>query len=558
MADWRPEADTGRALSVAAFAEEGKAAQIPAPLIRVREGTVIAATVRNALTDSTIKVIGLATRPTASHDTIVLRPGESRGVRFVAGAPGTYLYAAVLGAIKDGEREQAAGAFVIDPRDGSPRDRIFVINIWGDPIDSTKYSNALAINGRSWPSTERIDAVVGDTLRWRVVNASARPHPMHLHGAYFRVDSKSDPYADTVYAPHAQRLAVTEEMLPRQSMSIVWSPVRQGRWLFHCHIAFHVIPTDARIEPAPHGGHDEQSTDPLEHMAGLVVGINARLPRGARDPDRINARTMDLFVQEGAKRGRNPRALGFVLQAGKEPPAADSVVIPGSVLVLTRDEPTDVVVHNRLKDPISIHWHGLELESYSDGVGGWSGTGSNLAPHVDAGGTFVARLSTPRAGTFMYHTHVRDVAQLSAGLYGPIIVLEPGERFDPGRDHVHTVGWDGEGDKVHLLVNGDSVQSPPIRMVHGDTHRFRFINIGAAAPAFFSIRNGKALARWRAVAKDGAELQSAQRIVGAAQILMDVGQTYDFEFTPDIRGEYVLEMPVDLKGAKWTRKILVQ
>ena len=63
-----------------------------------------------------------------------------------------------------------------------------MMNIWGDLLDSTTYRNALAINGRSWPYTERIEATVGDSVRWRVINATARPHPMHLHGFYFRID----------------------------------------------------------------------------------------------------------------------------------------------------------------------------------------------------------------------------------------------------------------------------------------------------------------------------------------------------------------------------------
>ena len=97
MAVWHPEADTGPGIEVAAFGEEGRAPSVPGPLIRVRTGTTIVATVRNALSDSTISVHGLVAHPGVSGDSLVLRPGESRTVRFSAGAPGTYLYAAMLG-----------------------------------------------------------------------------------------------------------------------------------------------------------------------------------------------------------------------------------------------------------------------------------------------------------------------------------------------------------------------------------------------------------------------------------------------------------------------------
>src|SRR5512143_1844607 len=44
---WTPQADSGPAIRVEAIGEEGKAPQIPAPLIRARVGTPIVATVRN-------------------------------------------------------------------------------------------------------------------------------------------------------------------------------------------------------------------------------------------------------------------------------------------------------------------------------------------------------------------------------------------------------------------------------------------------------------------------------------------------------------------------------
>lgn len=569
MADWRPESDSGPSVAVAAFAEEGKQPQIPAPLIRAREGTTITASVRNALNDSTIGVIGLGSHPSPKNDTLFLRPGETKQIHFAAGAPGTYLYRAVVGMHSPDdtlhEREQAAGALVVDPHAGSPADRIFVINIWGELKDSATYSNALTINGRSWPWTERLNTTVGDTVHWRVVNASNRGHPMHLHGAYFRVDSKGDAFSDTLYAAANRRLAVTEVLREQQTMMIAWSPVRPGRWLFHCHIAFHVIPSSARLVPSIHSGHDETSSNPLEHMAGLALGINARRKPGAREPSRANARRLNLYVQEGARRGRSRRALGFVLQEGLSPPAPDSVLIPGSVLVLTRNEPTDILVHNRLKETTAIHWHGLELESFSDGVSGWSGTGNRMAPAIAPGSTFLAHLSMPRAGTFIYHTHLRDLGQLTAGLYGAIVVLEKGQQFHPRTDHVIISGWDWEwnccsGNDIHVLVNGDSLTSPVIEMRVGDAHRFRFINLGPAGHIDYSLRRDTALVAWRALAKDGANLPIGQAAMRPAKIRVDVGETYDFEFKPTEPGEYTLSAPVTHAGPKsviWERRILV-
>ena len=104
--------------------------------------------------------------------------------------------------------------------------------------------------------------------------------------------------------------------------------------------------------------------------------------------------------------------------------------------MLRRGEPTAVTVHNRLDAATSVHWHGLELESFYDGVAGWSGTAARLAPSIAPGDSCVARFTPPRAGTFIFHSHASEVRQLSLGLFGPLIVLEPGVRWDPDRDRV--------------------------------------------------------------------------------------------------------------------------
>lgn len=565
IARWYPESPTGPFVDVPTIAEEGKEPQIPAPLIRVRAGTRIVATIRNTLTDSTIYVRGLVERPAASLDSVPIPPGESRTVRFVAGAPGTYFYMATPGIIKPREpgsdipeQEQLGGAFVVDPEGGVPPDRIFVLNIWGQKKDSAKYTNAVAINGKTWPFTERVSAKVGDTLRWRVVNATVRNHPMHLHGFYFRVDARGTGKADTLYTPAEQRLGVTEDLSPGHSMYMVWSPDRPGNWLFHCHITFHVFPGNAQLTDALPGKHALHSVDAGVHMSGLVLGIIVDQPGGVRPSRRANVRKLHLFVNEGRRRGYSPRTLGYVLQRDDRIPARDSVEVPGSAIVVTRDEPTDITIVNRLPEPTSIHWHGIELESYSDGVAGWSGNPSLLAPMIAPNDSFTARLTLPRAGTFMYHTHLNDIEQLTSGLFAPIIVLEPGQKFDPSTDHVFIAGWDGTRGTPIITINGDSATGSPIEMAVGMPHRFRFINIGPAIRLFFAIRRGADVITWRGVAKDGADLPRASIVTGPASRRLGVGEMYDAEFMAREPGEYDVTVGPPNDQLRYKRKIIVR
>ena len=85
----------------------------------------------------------------------------------------------------------------------------------------------------------------------------------------------------------------------------------------------------------------------------------------------------------------------------------------------------------------------MELDSYYDGVHGFSGVGPRQTPIIAAGDHFVVRFTPPRAGTFIYHTHLHDHRQLSSGLYGAMVVVEPGETFDEATDHVLVLGRSG-------------------------------------------------------------------------------------------------------------------
>ena len=558
MARWYPEANDGPSTDVAAFAEEGHAPQVPGPLIRVPTGTTIVATIRNALADSTIYVHGLTTKPATANDSVAVPPGETRTVRFAAGSPGTYLYWATAGTMNYDirEREQLTGAFVIDDLGARTDDRIFVLDIWGEPKDSVTYPNALAINGKTWPYTERITATVGDSLHWRVINGTARNHPMHLHGFYFRVDAHGTFLRDSVTPAAAPRIVVTEDMGVGATMRMAWQASRPGNWLFHCHITFHVTP-DARLEPSPPEAHDLHTVDVRKHMAGLILGISVQPGRGWVEPSRVGARRLHLFVNEAPKRHRAPRALGFVLQRGDTPPAADSVEIPGSVLVLTQNEPTDITVVNRLAEATAIHWHGIELESFSDGVAGWSGRDALLAPVIAARDSFTARLTLPRAGTFMYHTHLDDLEQLTSGLYGAIVVLEPGRTFDPRTDHVFVVGWDGPADPPYLVVNGDTTAAP-LEMTAGVPQRLRFVNIGPAQRVVFAVRRDSTVLAWRPLAKDGYDLPPQLAVAGPARYRLAVGETYDAEFTPPAPGEYLLTMGPPGKQMGYVLRLVVR
>jgi FtsP/CotA-like multicopper oxidase with cupredoxin domain len=188
-----------------------------------------------------------------------------------------------------------------------------------------------------------------------------------------------------------------------------------------------------------------------------------------------------------------------------------------------------------------VHWHGIELESYNDGVAGWSGSSTNLAPMIAPNDSLTVNLILPRTGTFIYHTHLNDMEQITSGAYGPIIVLDAGERFDPEIDHVLTIGWNGRGrfPNIRIAVNGDSAP-PPLVLERGRTHRFRIVNIGAATRFNFTLRQDSTIMTWSPAAKDGFDLTQFLRNPRPAVQLVSTGETFDAEWTPRRKGEYMM------------------
>ena len=73
---WFPETHEGKGIHVYAFAEKGKPLQIPGPVIRVPEGTVIKATIHNTL-DSAMVLHGFCSRPAVATDSIIIAAGAT-------------------------------------------------------------------------------------------------------------------------------------------------------------------------------------------------------------------------------------------------------------------------------------------------------------------------------------------------------------------------------------------------------------------------------------------------------------------------------------------------
>jgi FtsP/CotA-like multicopper oxidase with cupredoxin domain len=164
-------------------------------------------------------------------------------------------------------------------------------------------------------------------------------------------------------------------------------------------------------------------------------------------------------------------------------------------------------------------------------------------------------LRPPRAGTFIYHTHLHDYRQLSSGLYGPLIVTEPGETWDPDTDHVIVLGrrdaTEASGvlqDAASVVLNGE--RAPRWIWNQGRRHRIRFINITPDDILTVSLLDRDTLAVWRRLAKGGMPASAAEGGVMPSKVTVAVGETYDFEYeAPSSRR--LLWLDVRSTSGKW-------
>jgi FtsP/CotA-like multicopper oxidase with cupredoxin domain len=241
--NWHPEREDGETIAAYAFGETGKALQVPGPTVRVPFGTTLDITVRSSLAvPATLH--GLHSRPGDDSNVVTLVAGGVTHFRFVAGAPGTYIYWART---PDGRRGNnrvvdalLGGALVVDPPGAVVKDRIFVVERWNGPTRT-------AINGKSWPYTERLDAAVGEKLHWKLVNASDLSHPMHLHGFRFSLDAVGDGENYTIFDEGMKPDEFTHSVEVMQTFEMTWVPSEPGRWLYHCHRIPHMqlpVPLD--------------------------------------------------------------------------------------------------------------------------------------------------------------------------------------------------------------------------------------------------------------------------------------------------------------------------
>ncbi|WP_248924632.1 multicopper oxidase domain-containing protein [Paenibacillus hamazuiensis] len=208
--------------------------------------------------------------------------------------------------------------------------------------------------------------------------------------------------------------------------------------------------------------------------------------------------------------------------------------VPGPVIRVTEGDHLRITLVNKLPEPTTIHWHGMQLPNAMDGVPGL--TQKSVAP----GQSFVYDFVAGHPGTYMYHSHYDDMKQIGNGMYGALIVDPKQPDAGPQYDHDYTMMISGfqinaaDEEKDYFTINGRSYpDTPSIEVKKGDKVRIRLINIDTTDVHTMHLHGMD----FQVVEKDGHPVPQPQTM---NTVLIGPGESYDIAFTADNPGTWML------------------
>ncbi len=181
---------------------------------------------------------------------------------------------------------------------------------------------------------------------------------------------------------------------------------------------------------------------------GLTARPAAAAATGA-DPQALTGQSFELTIAETPANVTGRPRMATTVNGSR----------PGPTLYWRDGETVTLNVVNRLKEPTSIHWHGLRVPTAMDGVPGLSFRG------ILPGETFTYRFPVKQTGTYWYHSHSGMQEQL--GLHGALVLLPREALAEP---HPY--------DREHVIVLADWTDEDPMAIVSNLKEQGDYYNYG--------------------------------------------------------------------------------
>jgi FtsP/CotA-like multicopper oxidase with cupredoxin domain len=258
-------------------------------------------------------------------------------------------------------------------------------------------------------------------------------------------------------------------------------------------------------------------------LAIAMAGMKASTGPAAASTEYFGPQEADVTVEDGMKTVHLTSSK-FMWQFRDDQPPEEvwgyNEQIPGPTLRFRAGDQVRIYYTNHLDEASTIHWHGVIVPNSMDGIGGLT------MPPIMPGETMVYEFKIPDTpGTFMYHSHMDDMQQVSMGLSGAFII-EPRDLGGVAYDQDHIVLLNNING--HYLINGKEFPDiPPWLVRKGDLLRVRLINISPieSHPMHFHGHFTKEIAR------DGIDVASSGDGAGRVEntVLVAPGQTIDVQ-----------------------------
>ncbi|HEX7331126.1 MAG TPA: copper oxidase [Pyrinomonadaceae bacterium] len=212
--------------------------------------------------------------------------------------------------------------------------------------------------------------------------------------------------------------------------------------------------------------------------------------------------------------------------------------IPGPTIEVNEGDRVRIILTNKLPEPTTVHWHGLEVPLNMDGVPFIS------QPLVQPGGTFIYEFTLRQNGTFFYHSH--GAMQEMMGLIG-LFIIHP---KTPHQPHVHKdfglilQGWALLPNNPvpnslamefnWLTINGKAgPATTPMIVKQGERVRLRIVNLGMDHHPMHIHGN-----QFYVTGTEGGRIRESAWFPGNT-VLVGVAQARDVEFDAIYPGNWM-------------------
>jgi FtsP/CotA-like multicopper oxidase with cupredoxin domain len=271
----------------------------------------------------------------------------------------------------------------------------------------------------------------------------------------------------------------------------------------------------------------QQEKNELDEMRKEMGSIKSTIREAQQGMDQVR------------QQARNAAAIQEVHLIAKEAPweVAPGVSVnllmynaqePGPVVRLIEGQPARIIVHNQLRTPTSMCFHGMILPHSVNGLP------KRDAGLIAPGQTYAFQFVAPPAGTYWYHPQIIHGDEIAKGMYGAIVVEPASTRKSFDREAVLVLGQVNSANKTYFTVNGKSAPLiPPIEVKQGERVHLRVINGAEVACPLYLTGH-----RFDVVACNGSD--TVEPHVVRDSVCVQPGDRYDLEFIANNPGVWSL------------------